>query len=69
MDYTSTTATLTFNVGTEPGATMTLEIPINDDNCVEMDETFGVSATAASFVRFSSGGDSAVVTITDNDSK
>lgn len=39
---------VTFAVGTVPegpGSEMTLDISINDDNCVEESETFTVSAT------------------------
>ncbi len=66
-------ATLTFTVGTRPrssGYRMAVNIPINNDNCVELEETFDVTATAMdSNVRFQIGGDSTVVSIPANDGK
>lgn len=61
---------VTFSIGTIPGgsgSSMSFNIPINDDDCVEMDETFTVSASTDedTIARFPAT--STTVTITSED--
>ena len=67
-DYTSTQQTVTFPPGSSPPAQLCINVPIVDDNLVEADELFAVSASSSvSNVQFAPGADTASVIIEDND--
>lgn len=70
-DFTTTPQTVVFPIGSVPGQPpQCIDIPITDDVLVELLESFSVTATSTDpNVEFSPGGNQAVVTITDNDSK
>ena len=70
FDYTTTMSSVTFAAGSSAGASMSINIPINDDICVEqLLEGFMVQASFTDpDVSFPSGS-SATVRITDNDGK
>lgn len=70
-DFTLGAQTVTFPVSSSAGAQMCTNIPITNDILVELTETFSVEASSNDpNVEFSvGGGDQAVVSITDNDSK
>ena len=72
-DFIGVTCTVTFAAGSGPGAmsTPSCDITINNDNSIEQDETFSLSATILNVngqsVQFTAGGDSASATILDDD--
>ena len=67
-DYTTTTQTVNFPSGSSPTAQMCIDIPIIDDNIVESNELFSVSASSSmSNVQFAPGANTASVVIVDND--
>ena len=67
-DYVMTSVTLSFAAGSAPGAQQDINVPIIDDNFVEVNELFDLSATTTSSqVDFTQNGDMAIGVITDDD--
>ena len=68
MDYTSGPYTVTFPAGQ---TTATFDVPINDDNILEGNETFMLTIDSSSLPDRVTRGDpgQATVTIVDNDRK
>lgn len=72
-DFLGTTCMVTFSAGSGPGAlsTPSCGIVLNNDDLIEQDETFSLSATIQNVngqtVQFSFGGNAASATITDDD--
>jgi len=73
-DFIGVTCLTTFTAGSVPGnsSTPACSIMINNDLILEEDETFSLSASIQNSngqsAQFSTGGDSASATITDDDS-
>ena len=61
---------VTFLAGDGPGTSRNTVFTIVNDNDVESDETITMSGTSLSALgQFQAGGDTAVITITDNDGR
>lgn len=72
VDYNTTSDTLTFAAGSGPGTTLTFNVPIIDDNLVEMMEEVPLTASVnggSSVGTFTAGGNTATIEINDNDGK
>ena len=70
MDFTPIPQNVVFPVGSVAGERRCLNIPLSDNISVELAENFSVRADSSDpNAEFSPGGDIAVLTITDNDSK
>ena len=70
MDFTSTSVTLTFIAGSISGSTVSTTVSIEDDNVVEGAEMFyTLGSTTDPHAQFIPGGDTATVTILDDDGK
>ena len=68
IDYTDTSATVTFQAGASAGSQMCINIFVNDDSLVENLENFVVTAVSSdNQVTFPNNGNTASVQITDND--
>jgi hypothetical protein len=70
-DFMTTTSTsLDFAVGSMPGDTHCINVPITDDSALEGDETFNVALTlTTSDPNVVLGTNMTAITITDNDSE
>ena len=67
LDYIATAGTATFAAGSPAGTTRTFTVTINDDNIVEIDETFSAVLSNPSTSLVTIGTGTATVTIIDND--
>ncbi|KQM69470.1 hypothetical protein ASE74_05645 [Pedobacter sp. Leaf216] len=67
LDYTTSSGTLTFPAGSAAGATLSFTVPVNDDNIVETNETFGATISNVSSNLISIATATATTTIIDND--
>ena len=72
-DFFATTCSVSFPAGSGPGtvSTPSCDITINNDNIVEQNEIFSLSASITNSngqdARFTAGGDTASATIVDDD--
>ena len=72
FDFSTTTSTLNFAAGTVPGgpgSQLCVNIPINDDICCELLESFQVGLSSTNPGVVFSGSTSLSVSILDNDSE
>ena len=72
LDFTSVSQSVSFPVGTSPGslsARQCVDIPIIDDNLVEIPEDFRVVGTVVDEMAMFPNGRSSIVNIEDNDCK
>ncbi|WP_443943537.1 Calx-beta domain-containing protein [Pedobacter sp. AW1-32] len=67
LDYTATGGTLTFPANSPAGTTLTVSIPIIDDNIVEESESFTVGISNVTGADVAIGTSPATVVIADND--
>ncbi|RZJ99203.1 MAG: tandem-95 repeat protein, partial [Novosphingobium sp.] len=67
LDYTATSGTFTFDAGSAAGTTKTFIVPINNDNTVEIDESFSAALSDITGGLVTIETASTTVTINDND--